>query len=384
MLTLLVGDPGVGKSLLTILLAAQVSREGHNVLLLSAEDHPGATIRPRAEAADADLDRLHVVGMRRDGYEDGIALPDDAAALDSLVAAHDARLVIVDPLMAHLQESVNSWRDQSVRRALAPLHKLAEDRHCAVVVVAHLNKGQGVDPLYRTGGSIGITAAVRSALLLARDPSDPEGDRGGRRVLAHHKSNVSELSESVLCRVEAVEKTAVLRVVGTSEFGAGELLAMPAGTARKTKREQAADLLRDILRDGPRLTTDIKAAAEAAGIGWRTVEDAKSDLGIKAGKEDGRSDGKWAWSLPEADEGRKATISDLAVFAGSASESGSDEPIIIEGRKAAKEAADPRELTAPQDGLPPCRYNHHRPSDYTGLGGGQVCGVCHPQPGTAT
>ena len=35
----------------------------------------------------------------------------------------------------------------------------------------------------------------------------------------------------------------------------------------------------------------------AAGIGWRTVEDAKADLGVKASKLS--FGGGWTWSLPE-------------------------------------------------------------------------------------
>ena len=205
MLTLLIGDPGLGKSLLTVALGSWVSRAGGDVLILSAEDHAGATIRPRAEAVEADLDRLHIVGMRRDGLEDGLALPDDAAELDRVAKETGARLVIVDPLMAHLPESVNSWRDQSVRRALAPLHHIAEEHGPSVVLVAHLNKVRGADPLYRAGGSIGIPAAVRSALLLARDPEDPEEQRGSRRVLAHIKCNVAPQAESLACNIDTVQ-----------------------------------------------------------------------------------------------------------------------------------------------------------------------------------
>src|SRR5436309_8572161 len=71
-LAVLDGDPGVGKSLLTIDLAARLSRGGplpggrsagrpHVTLVLNAEDDPADTTRPRAEAAGADLDRVVAV-----------------------------------------------------------------------------------------------------------------------------------------------------------------------------------------------------------------------------------------------------------------------------------------------------------------------------------
>jgi AAA domain len=297
--TLLIGDPGLGKSLFSLDLAGQVSRDGGDLLILSAEDHPGATIRPRAEAVGADLDRLHIVGVRRDGIEDGLLLPDDAGALGDLVLALDARLVIVDPLTAHLPESVNSWRDQSVRRALAPLHRLAEQLSCAVLLLAHLNKARGADALYRAGGSIGIPAAVRSALLLARDPEDPDGERGSQRILAHVKCNVGEQADSLACRIESVQLddgigTARFTVTGTSTTTAADLLDAPSGEER-TERDEAADFLRAELANGPR---PARGLIRGAPCSERTLRKAKAELGIESDKD--QFSGAWTWELPKA------------------------------------------------------------------------------------
>jgi hypothetical protein len=308
MLTLLVGDPGLGKSILTCSLAAQVSRAGADALLVSAEDSHGATVRPRLEAAGADLDRVHALEVRRDGVEDGLALPDDAAELEELVRAKSIRLVVVDPLMAHLPERVNSWRDQSVRRALAPLHRLAAAHGCAVVVVAHLNKSNGRDALHRTGGSIGIPAAVRSALLLARDPEDPEGDRGVQRVLAHAKCNVGPQAASLAVRIEPVllpgeERidTARVQIIGECEATASQLLDAPIVGEERTAVDEAVDFLRGELAEGPVDTKEVQSAARAAGISDRTLDRARYALGVKAdrlGEPGKRGGGHWIWRLP--------------------------------------------------------------------------------------
>lgn len=328
MLTLLIGDPGLGKSLWTLALASEVSRTGSGVLILSAEDHAGATIRPRVEAAGGDLNRIHVVTVRRDGLEDGLALPDDAPQLAELVAGQDARLVVVDPLMAHLPESVNSWRDQSVRRAMAPLHRIAQQHGSAVVVVAHLNKARGGDPLYRVGGSIGIPAAVRSALLLARDPSDEE--RGRKRVLAHVKCNVAPQAESLACEVQPILlesderiETARMVVTGTSDVLAKELLDLPT-SEEKTERVEAMDFLRAELAYGPRHVQGLRVAATGAGLSWRTIERAKGDLGVKSHRVGGAAgEGRWEWSLPR--ESKAATTNTAAPISanGGVSERGS-------------------------------------------------------------
>jgi KaiC/GvpD/RAD55 family RecA-like ATPase len=309
MLTLLMGDPGLGKSLLTTMLAANVSRAGADVLLLSAEDHKGATIRPRLDAAGADLHRVHHVEVRRDGVEEGLALPDDGAELARLVEETKARLVVVDPLMAHLPESVNSWSDQSVRRALAPLYHLAATHRCAVVIVAHLNKARGGNALHRTGGSIGIPAAVRSALLLARDPEDPDPERGSQRVLAHVKSNISTQAQSLNCEIHAVDlgdgsEAPALRMLGESAVSAEDLLGAPTEEAR-TERDEAVEFLQEELSLGARPAKEIDKARRDAGISERTLRRARESLGIKPQKNG--LNGAWTWELPQDAQGVGAT-----------------------------------------------------------------------------
>lgn len=303
-LTLLVGDPGLGKSLLTCAWAGDVSNRGRDALLVTAEDAIAATVRPRLEAVGADLGRVHAVEVTREGVEDGLRLPDDIDKLDRLVADHRAQLVVVDPLMAHLPENVNSWRDQSVRRALAPLHRLAEAHGCAVVVVAHLNKAAGTDPLYRVGGSIGIGGAARSVILLARDPDDPEDDKGVRRVLAHVKCNIAPLAPSLAYRVEPMllggdERVATARLVEHGESGAtsAQLLSRREEDEAPARTEAEA-FLRAVLNEGPHAVKEIERQADEAGIAWRTVERAKSNLGVRSRKAEGTRTGPWVWVLP--------------------------------------------------------------------------------------
>ncbi len=336
MLTLLMGDPGLGKSLLTTMLAALVSRAGGDVLLLSAEDHKGATIRPRLEAADADLARVHHVEVRRDGVEDGLLLPDDGAELDRLVKETGSRLVVVDPLMAHLPESVNSWSDQSVRRALAPLYRLSAERRCAAVVVAHLNKAKGGNALHRTGGSIGIPAAVRSALLLARDPEDPDPERGSRRVLAHVKCNVAAQAESLSCDIDTVvledySEAPKFSIVGTSATTAADLL---DADETCTERDEATEFLLAELADGALPAKEIDKARKDAGISERTLRRAREDLGIKPQKNG--LNGAWTWELPQdvhpltavqdghAEQDDQPYIPNVAIFDCKAINKGSD------------------------------------------------------------
>src|SRR5215831_20938152 len=104
------GNPGVGKSFITVDLAARFTRGGplpggkqldrpHTTILLSAEDDAADTIRPRAETAGADLDRIIALGA-----EDRAPLffPAQVSELEELIYAHAADLVVIDPIMAFL------------------------------------------------------------------------------------------------------------------------------------------------------------------------------------------------------------------------------------------------------------------------------------------
>jgi hypothetical protein len=306
--SMIVGDPGLGKSLLTCDLAAQLSREGAATLLLTAEDSPAATVRPRLEAAGADLALVHNATLRREGVDEGFAFPDDVDKLDERVCATGAKLVVIDPLMAHLPAQVNSWRDQSVRSALAPLYRMATERGCAVVIVLHLNKARGGDPLHRVGGSIGIPGAVRSALLLARDPDDPDGERGHRRVLAHIKCNVAPLATSLSYEIEPVllpgddrVATARLRELGESEHSGHDLLNAPTDPEHRSALDEAIEFIEAELGEGEREARQVQSEARAAGISDMTLKRARRQLGVESdrvGEGGRRGGGHWVWRLP--------------------------------------------------------------------------------------
>lgn len=289
-LTMLVGDPGLGKSTLACRVAAHVSRgagayRGGSVLFVSAEDSIAATLVPRLMAERADLDRIAFVEAFSEGSPDGLRLPDDVRLLAERIEETGATYVIIDPLSAHLAADVNGHRDQDVRRALAPLAQVADEHGCAIEVVAHLNKNQGANALYRVGGSIGSVGAARSVRLLAQHPELENddvalADAATLRVLTHIKCNVAPLAGSSTYRVEPAEiengaatiATSRLTYVGTSELRASDLLDPPK-PRRRTAQDDAADFLRAALGDGGvHDSAEIKAQAADARISTRTLQ----------------------------------------------------------------------------------------------------------------
>ena len=203
------------------------------------------------------------------------------------------RLVIIDPLTAYLSGYVNAHKDSDCRRALWPLAQLADDTGVAVVVVRHLNKATGGNPLYRGGGSIGIIGAARSGLLVAHDPDDCD-----RRVLASTKCNLAKLPASLGFALDTADNGA-LRIgwTGPSAHTAETLLAAPRDDEDRGELQEAMDVLREILATGPMPARDATAEARKAGVSTRTLDRAKSALGVKSRKQ-GFSGNGWTWFLP--------------------------------------------------------------------------------------
>ena len=307
--TVLDGDPGLGKSSLLCEWAARLSRgealpdgradRPRGVVLLTAEDGLADTVRPRLEAAGGDLARVVAVEGVPDGTAEGRLpqIPGDLPAIERLLTAVDGALLIVDPLVAYLDPALNSHHDQDVRRALWPLKLLGERTGAAVVAVRHLTKGTGANALYRGGGSIGIIGAARCGLLLAADPDDPTV-----RVLAAHKANLAQPPPSLAFRLEPVPNSDVTRLVwlGESPHGANGLLAGTDQTERSAL-EDAEDWLRSELSGGPVPARRIEALAKRAGISPRTLRRARKSLGVVT-RRAGFGPGGWSvWCLVGTD-----------------------------------------------------------------------------------
>lgn len=288
------GDPGLGKSTVTLDLAARVSRGlpmpddtagslgPSGVVILSAEDGLADTIRPRLDAAGADVSRIvALTGIlapdQVDEYGHPPSLPVDIGAIEATAMDVTASLIIIDPLMAYLGGQVDSHRDQDVRRALAPLAAMADRIGAAVVVVRHLNKSAGASAVYRGGGSIGIIGAARTALLVGADPEDEN-----RRILAVSKCNLAATAPALAYTLVNDLKFGCARVEwhGATEHRASELLAAPATDEERDARGDAIQFLENVLGNGPLGAAEVRALARKQGIADRTLDRAKKDAGV--------------------------------------------------------------------------------------------------------
>lgn len=215
-----------------------------------------------------------------------------------------AGLLIVDPVFAHLSAGLDSHRDHSIRRALAPLKRLAEEVGLAALGIAHLNKAPSSDIFQRVGGSIGLSAAARSILLLTADPEAEEGPYA--RVLSHAKTNLGEYAPALRCRTASRDvdvgqnRTSPVPVleIGTEAPGLRvfDVLASAPTEEERTAIHDAIDFLHDMLDDGPRPARDVTNASRKLGITAITLRRARQRVGVVAQpvrSADGRRVSEW-------------------------------------------------------------------------------------------
>lgn len=306
--TMLEGDPGIGKSTVTLDWAARVTQgwgwpdeaeaqvPPRGVVIVSLEDSPSHTIRPRLETAGADLERVRVIETVTgpDGIERTATIPQDLFALEKAIQDVDAALLIVDPLIATFDQQTNSWKDQDVRRAIAPLKQMAERLGIAVVTLRHLNKSQAVNPLYRGGGSIAFIAGARAGMLAAKDSDNP-----GSYVLAMTKSNLAAEQPSLRYRIEGSSGVAQIVWEGESPHKAVDLLVDSGGEEEGSARREAEEGLRVLLANGPVPSKDVAKWAKDQRISDITFRRARKALGVRSTHTGQGRDTKWFLALSE-------------------------------------------------------------------------------------
>lgn len=363
--TLLEGNPNLGKTFLWLTIAAAVSRGGRlpgqsgeldqsipmgNTVLLTAEDGLADTIRPRLEKLDGDPARVTAFDCLegKQGAERTITLA-DLDALRSELRRLAPSLVVFDPLQAFLGPNVNMNAANEVRPLMQALGRLAEELDCAVLCVRHLRKSAADHAVHRGLGSIDISAAVRSQLQVGLHPDNPD-----QRVLTHSKNNLTPRGTSQVYEIDG----AGLHWRGKTELGAEDIAGPVASRDERDARGEAMDFLVGILSDGPRPCTEIMAEAKQLEISDRTLRRAKSELGVRSRQQVGGEGKRCHYWCLDADT---QTVGHLAACPETASLS--------------DQVADSPTLPGCQaGGCSRCGESNFWRSIY----GEKKCGTCHP------
>ena len=306
-LIIIAGDPGVGKSFLTLDLAARVSCGGvwpdggqvsqGDVLLVSAEDGVGDTIRPRLDLLGADVTRIHALDLHLthgDGQEVGLNLKEHLGQIEKHIRNTHAVMVVIDPVLAFTGKA-DSYKSAEVRGLLAPVAGLADRTGAAIICVMHLNKRSDEGKaIYRVTSSLDFVAAARAAFLVSENPDQPS-----ERFFVPLKANLS--APAVALKYHFTED-GVFAWDGVVEgINAATLLKEPIRDIDgASSLAEAEHFLNTILKAGPQDVKQLQKEAKDMDIRGTTLRRAKVNLGVKADRhtEGNKGEGYWTWALP--------------------------------------------------------------------------------------
>ena len=286
-ITILQGDPGDGKTTMALAIAAAVTTGSPlpdscgdspaNVIFQTAEDGLADTIKPRLGRLNADCGRVHVI----DEGERALSLSDER--IEQAIIRTNAKLFILDPLQAYLG-GADMHSANGIRPLMKQLGAVAERTGCAIVIIGHLNK-KGSKAQYRGLGSIDIYAAARSVLTIGRIDVDEH-----MRAMVHGKSNLAAPGVSQAFGLDPVNGFCWL---GEYDISIDDLM---SGKQSRPENQfsRARRLIETTLAGAPVAAVEIMQMAEDQGISVKTLNRAKSALGVISIKRDG----KWFWELP--------------------------------------------------------------------------------------
>lgn len=284
-LTLLEGDPGLGKSWLVIGLCSLLSRGKklpmqtapsgkQTVLIMTSEDGIGDTIVPRIESCKGHKRYFNVIEQPMNFGEDGID------EVQECVEALKPDILVIDPILAYLGTGVDMNKASETRPVLSRLHLMAQEFNMAVIGIRHLTKSTHDNPMMRGQGSVDFVAVSRSLLMVMKHPEDDK-----RRLLTHAKCNIAPMGKTVEYIIDFENKPA---------FKFGDFIDMTAteiahatkenhknnAAGGGTTKETVKTFLEEALADGPVPLRDIKEQAEIQSISWSLVEKVQRDEGI--------------------------------------------------------------------------------------------------------
>ncbi len=318
-LAMVAGREGTGKSTFCAWLAAKVTTgalpgellgKPRNVIYVVVEDSWRMTVVPRLMAAGADRSRVFRADIETLDTEDAtLSLPTDNPLLEARIVEQSVGLVIIDPIMSTMDDSLNENSTKQVRRVLDALAKMADRTGCMVVGIAHFNKGSSNESVMRVSASKAFTDVPRAVFTFADDADT------GARVMTQSKNSLGPGRESVTYELEQTTvptrlgPAPVSRFVFTGESATSvdDILAQTS-TAHTQKGQTRAALLAlfrergEVDEDGSLrlLASDItEIARDEWGVSTSTVNRASTELPIEKFK-DGMSGG-WVWILRGGD-----------------------------------------------------------------------------------
>jgi len=307
-MSLIVGDPGAGKSLLVLYLAAVISRgddwpdvknaPGHepgSIIILTAEDGIADTVRVRADEMKADVSRIKILeGVLSAGSEEleFLDIRKHLPLIENQVREiGDVRLIVFDPITAYLG-NLEGNKNVQIRSALGPLATFSEKFNVATIGISHLNKDQAKKALYRALGSVAFTATARSVWLVQQDEDDPKKQR---RFFSPLKANVCKDPTTLAFKIDGpIGLPKVTFEPNPVDRTAEELLSDDETKEKYSAVEEAKKWILEALKDGRLSSKQLYKEAKENMISESALNRAKREMDNIIGHQEKR---QWFWEL---------------------------------------------------------------------------------------
>lgn len=308
-LTILEGDPGLGKSYMAQMVAGSIV-DGKRLPC----DRPTGRKPVKGKVAYFDIENSAGTVTKRRLVDNGVSnlswylqeeTPfsiDDDDALDEIYEALEElqpTLVVFDTLNTYIGKA-DTHKSSEVQQAFGHFREIAKHFNCSVLVLRHLTKSKGGDKaIYRGQGSIAFTGLARVVMTVGQSPEDPDV-----RVMAVTKINVTKPPKAVCFTIQEMPND-------HSKFVWGDFVNLTSDdilnvTASKMKGgngsdavEEAKEFLQEVLEEGPEEVAKLKRMAEKRSIAWRTLSRAAEALGVEEIETGPKSRRIKNWGLPE-------------------------------------------------------------------------------------
>ncbi len=298
-LTILEGDPGLGKSYLAQMISAGIV-DGRRLPTPKARRKPiqGKVAYFDIENASGSVTkkRLSLNGCKnmKDFFQEEEPFSvDDEDAIDRVYAAIEKlkpTLVVFDTLNTYMG-GADTHKAAETQQSFKRFVDIARRFGCSVLVLRHLTKSSKERALYRGQGSIAFAGLARVVLTVGTVPHDEEeSELDDVRALAVTKINVTRPPKALTFMIQGLPDT--LREQDRSRFVWGEYIDLtsdqlvsaplvPRSGGKGNVREEAEKFLTDMLNGTPVTATKIYRAGEARSLSAKLLKRVAESLGVK-------------------------------------------------------------------------------------------------------
>lgn len=303
-LSILEGDPGLGKSYLAQMVGGSLSagRRLPSVKKLPIVTGKVAYFDIENSAGSVTKKRLTENGFTdlKNYYQDEqpFTIDDVDRTEDVLEAIERLKpvLVVFDTLNTYIGKA-DTHKSAESTQAFGTFREIAKRFSCAVLVLRHLTKGNKERAIYRGQGSIAFSGLARVVMTVGVVPDDPD-----TRAMAITKINVAKPPKAITFRIVALPDT--IKSQDRSKFEWGEFMDLTSDQiigeveGKNSDKADAIEFLKDALENGDIELGRLEKMAEARSISVRTLHRAADDMEVKKKQRGFGKEKRSVWSLP--------------------------------------------------------------------------------------